>query len=92
MRSAGDQRGQSAGPAAPRAQQAQAGARIGAWRWATMSFLSGLRRLRSRYRGLVCQEVVELVTDYLEGALSSADNRRFEAHLAGCPHCTEYLA
>ncbi len=41
---------------------------------------------------LVCQEVVELVTDYLEGALSRAERRRFEAHLADCPHCTEYLA
>jgi Putative zinc-finger/Lactonase, 7-bladed beta-propeller len=30
--------------------------------------------------------------DYLEGTLSRADRRRFEAHLAGCPHCTEYLA
>ena len=41
---------------------------------------------------LVCQEVVELVTDYLEGALSRSERRRFEAHLAGCEHCTEYLA
>ena len=57
-----------------------------------MSFLSGLLRFRSRSRGLVCQQVVELVTDYLEGALSPAEHRRFEAHLAGCPHCTEYLA
>ncbi len=40
---------------------------------------------------LSCQEVVELVTDYLEGALSGADLRRFEGHLEGCPHCTEYL-
>jgi anti-sigma factor RsiW len=39
----------------------------------------------------VCQQAVELVTDYLEDALSRADRRRFEAHLAGCPHCTEYL-
>jgi len=38
-----------------------------------------------------CQEVVELVTDYLEGALSRRDRRRFEHHLAGCPHCTAYL-
>jgi len=45
-----------------------------------------------RKRGFVCQEMVELITDYLEGALSRADRRRFEAHLAGCPHCTEYLA
>ena len=45
-----------------------------------------------RRRELVCQQAVELVTDYLEGALSRADRRRFEAHLAACPHCTEYLA
>ncbi|HEX3802150.1 MAG TPA: zf-HC2 domain-containing protein [Solirubrobacteraceae bacterium] len=38
-----------------------------------------------------CQLVVELVTDYLEGALSRRDRRRFEHHLAGCPHCTAYL-
>jgi anti-sigma factor RsiW len=43
-------------------------------------------------RDVVCQQAVELVTDYLEGALSRAQRRRFEAHLAGCPHCTEYLA
>ena len=41
---------------------------------------------------LVCQQVVELVTDYLEGALSRSERRRFEAHLAGCENCTEYLA
>ncbi len=41
---------------------------------------------------LVCQEVVELITDYLEGALSRRDRRRLEEHLAGCPNCTEYLA
>ena len=43
-------------------------------------------------RDLVCQEGVELVTSYLEGALSRRQRRRFEKHLAGCPHCTEYLA
>lgn len=40
---------------------------------------------------LVCQQVVELVTDYLEGALSRADRRRFERHLKGCPNCSHYL-
>ncbi len=40
---------------------------------------------------LVCQQVVELVTDYLQGGLSRSQRRRFEAHLAGCEHCTEYL-
>lgn len=38
-----------------------------------------------------CREVVEMVTDYLEGALSRRDRRRIEHHLAGCPHCTAYL-
>jgi len=44
-----------------------------------------------RRQPLVCQEVVELVTDYLEGALSRGGRTRFEAHLAGCPHCTLYI-
>jgi anti-sigma factor RsiW len=39
-----------------------------------------------------CQELVELVTDYLEGALDPADLRRFEEHIADCGKCTEYLA
>jgi predicted anti-sigma-YlaC factor YlaD len=39
-----------------------------------------------------CQELVELVTDYLEGALSPADLRRFQEHLSDCHGCTEYLA
>jgi anti-sigma factor RsiW len=38
-----------------------------------------------------CQELVELVTEYLEGALSTADTRRFEEHIGGCDGCTEYL-
>ena len=40
---------------------------------------------------LVCQQIIELITDYLEGALSRSERRRFEAHLAGCEHCSEYL-
>lgn len=48
--------------------------------------------LRIRRRELVCQQVVELVTEYLADRLSRTDRRRFDAHLAGCPHCTEYLA
>jgi anti-sigma factor RsiW len=43
-------------------------------------------------RDIVCQQAVELVTGYLEGTLARAARRRLEAHLAGCPHCTEYLA
>ncbi len=48
--------------------------------------------LLNRQPPLVCQEIVELVTDYLERTLSRRDRRRFEAHIAGCEHCTEYLA
>ena len=48
-------------------------------------------RIFSRNDELVCQEVVELVTDYLEGALTRAQRRRLEAHLAACEHCSEYL-
>jgi len=40
---------------------------------------------------LSCQELVELITDYLEGALSRRDRKRFEAHIAACEHCTLYL-
>jgi anti-sigma factor RsiW len=36
--------------------------------------------------------LVELVTDYLEGALPAAEVARFEAHLADCAHCRVYLA
>jgi predicted anti-sigma-YlaC factor YlaD len=41
---------------------------------------------------LVCQQAVELVSDYLDGVLSRAQRRRFEVHLADCPDCPEYLA
>lgn len=40
---------------------------------------------------LVCQEFVELVTDYLDGALSRRDRRRLEKHLAACDGCDAYL-
>ena len=38
-----------------------------------------------------CQEVVELVTDYLDGVLSPEDVARLEAHLQGCDACTAYI-
>ena len=40
---------------------------------------------------LSCQELVELVTDYLEGALDAADRLRFDRHIEGCAGCTKYL-
>ncbi len=64
---------------------------------------SWLRRLRTRIspnkqetdtpttHRLTCQEVVELITDYLEGALLPETRAQFEEHLAGCPGCRHYL-
>lgn len=40
---------------------------------------------------LTCQELVELVTDYLEGALSPAERARFDLHLRDCDPCVEYI-
>ncbi len=40
---------------------------------------------------IACQELVEVVTDYLEGALSAADRTRFEEHIARCEGCSTYL-
>jgi anti-sigma factor RsiW len=40
---------------------------------------------------LSCRELVTLVTEYLEGTLSSRDRRRFERHIRGCDGCTTYL-
>jgi len=48
--------------------------------------------LRKRRDPLVCEQAVALMTEYLENDLSPRDRERFEQHLAGCPHCTEYLA
>jgi anti-sigma factor RsiW len=38
-----------------------------------------------------CKELVELVSDYLEGALPQSDRARFEQHIAGCKGCATYL-
>ena len=38
-----------------------------------------------------CKELVELVTEYLEGALPPPDHARFEDHITKCLGCAEYL-
>jgi anti-sigma factor RsiW len=43
------------------------------------------------FEQLSCQELVELVTDYLEGALSETDQGRFDDHIGRCDPCTIYL-
>ena len=40
---------------------------------------------------LACQELVEVVTDYLEGALDRRSHARFEAHISECDGCEIYL-
>ena len=45
-----------------------------------------------RRREIACRQAVDLMTDYLEGALSPRDRARLEVHLAECDYCVEYLA
>lgn len=40
---------------------------------------------------LTCKEIVEIVTDYLEGSMPVEQRARFEAHLAGCSGCRTYV-
>ena len=56
----------------------------------------GLRSRRRHERiqppsGLTCRELVELVTEYLEDALSPRQRARFEAHVSRCPGCGTHL-
>jgi hypothetical protein len=43
------------------------------------------------YEELSCQELVELVTDYFEGALPEGLHTRFEEHIAHCAGCATYV-
>ncbi len=42
-------------------------------------------------RDVACRELVELVTEYLEGALPPDEVLAVEAHLAGCEGCERYV-
>jgi len=48
-------------------------------------------RLRKKPAAMDCNELVELVTDYLEGKLPQSDVERFEAHLEECEACATYI-
>ncbi len=50
-----------------------------------------MRLWRRKHSPLVCQQFVELVTDYLEDRLPARERARFEAHLAECEGCSGYL-
>ncbi len=47
--------------------------------------------MESNLNDLSCKELVEVVTDYLEGALSPQDRARFESHIAKCDWCKIYI-
>jgi anti-sigma factor RsiW len=59
--------------------------------WQRLGRGRGIRRGTPEPGGLACQDLVELVTMYLEGALSPTEHERFEAHLKCCPGCRAYL-
>ena len=40
---------------------------------------------------MTCEELVELVTAYLEDTLPADQRRAFDEHLAVCPGCDRYL-
>lgn len=40
---------------------------------------------------MACQELVEVITDYLEGTLPTSDRVRFDSHLSTCDACREYV-
>ena len=40
---------------------------------------------------LECRVLVEIVSDYLDGALPEEDRERFDAHLQVCEGCRRYL-
>jgi anti-sigma factor RsiW len=50
-----------------------------------------MRLFTRRPTHIECQQVVEIVTAYLEDAMPARDRARLEAHLAACPHCAAYL-
>jgi predicted anti-sigma-YlaC factor YlaD len=45
----------------------------------------------STARGITCQELTEVLTDYLEGVMPAEERARFDAHLAICEGCVTYV-
>jgi anti-sigma factor RsiW len=50
-----------------------------------------MKLLTLRRKDLVCQEAIELLTEYLEGTLPRRQRRRLRTHLDACPNCSAYL-
>jgi anti-sigma factor RsiW len=43
------------------------------------------------YQEPTCQELAELITDYLEGLLAAEQHALFDLHISECPDCTLYV-
>jgi hypothetical protein len=69
-----------------RRRGAAAGARDGG-----QEGMRGMRTGGDPDTGIRCDQLVELVTDYLEGALDEAVTAEFDSHLARCPGCDAYV-
>jgi anti-sigma factor RsiW len=54
--------------------------------------LEGEWNVPTDLRDLSCQQLVELLTEYLEAALPAELRAACEGHLAGCGPCATYLA
>mgnify|MGYP000894982571 CR=1 FL=1 len=49
------------------------------------------RRRRRPADEVSCRQLVELLTDYLDGVLPTERHDAVDRHLAACAHCREYL-
>lgn len=49
------------------------------------------KQMGETYTEMTCQELVELITDYLDGMLAPAERLRFEAHVRTCSGCAAYI-
>ena len=38
-----------------------------------------------------CQEIIDLLTEYIDGDLNAAEKREFERHIADCAPCRAFL-
>jgi anti-sigma factor RsiW len=61
------------------------------WPWSRRSQPAGTAPIQSKPEDISCKEIVEIVNDYVEGALSPADREAVELHLNLCDGCTDYL-
>jgi anti-sigma factor RsiW len=49
------------------------------------------RHMRHAATEMTCQELVELITEYLDGTLPESDRSRFDAHVRTCSGCEAYI-